>query len=439
MTHLEIAHEARPADPIVARNLATALVGEGRFEDVLALVDDNVAAADSSGMASRLRGYANQQLAQHGQAAADFERVVAQFPNDWESWSNLGNSKLDLGQLEEGIAALRRAARLNPKADMTRFTLAMALRDHGQFAEAEAELLAMADDFPDDPRPFGCLFGLLQMQSLDSLAMEALKLALQRSPDDVGMLIALGREQLLGFDFEAARATFQRVIELDPGNGDGFLGIADAYERADPERIAGLIQEAEDSGVDKDRLNLMRALLARRERKFAEGLTALDQIPQNVDVIRRWHLQAQLLDGAKKFDEAFAAFERVNSLIAAEPTNPLQRAAEQRALLRGQLQQLTPEWRDSWQTPPLTPERSSPVFLLGFPRSGTTLLDTMLMGHPTVEVMEEKPILSRLRLDGVDVPALPAMDEAAALARRHRSGRRRIRSGTDIRFCPKRR
>jgi tetratricopeptide (TPR) repeat protein len=296
----------------------------------------------------------------------------------------------------------------------------MALRDDGQLAEAEAELLAMADDFPDDPRPFGCLFGLLQMQSLDPLAIDALKLALQRSPNDVGMLIALGREQLLTFDFDAAKATFKRVIELDPSNGDAFLGIADAYERADPEQISALIEEAKQNGVDNGRLNLMRALLARRERKFEEGLAALDEVPENVDVVRRWHLQAQLLDGAKRFDEAFAAFDRANSLLAAEPTNPLQRAADQRERLRGQLQQLTPEWRESWQTPPLTAERPSPVFLLGFPRSGTTLLDTMLMGHPTVEVMEEKPILSRLRLDGVDVAGLPAMDEAAVRSAQER-------------------
>ena len=32
-------------------------------------------------------------------------------------------------------------------------------------------------------------------------------------------------------------------------------------------------------------------------------------------------------------------------------------------------------------------------FLVGFPRSGTTLLDTMLMGHPGIEVLEEEPTL----------------------------------------------
>ena len=33
-----------------------------------------------------------------------------------------------------------------------------------------------------------------------------------------------------------------------------------------------------------------------------------------------------------------------------------------------------------------------PIFLIGFPRSGTTLLDTILRSHPSIDVLEEKPI-----------------------------------------------
>ena len=35
-----------------------------------------------------------------------------------------------------------------------------------------------------------------------------------------------------------------------------------------------------------------------------------------------------------------------------------------------------------------------PVFLIGFPRSGTTLLDTILRSHPSVEVLEEIPLIN---------------------------------------------
>ena len=38
--------------------------------------------------------------------------------------------------------------------------------------------------------------------------------------------------------------------------------------------------------------------------------------------------------------------------------------------------------------------KDSPVFLIGFPRSGTTLLDTILRSHPEIDVLEEKPIIN---------------------------------------------
>ena len=36
-----------------------------------------------------------------------------------------------------------------------------------------------------------------------------------------------------------------------------------------------------------------------------------------------------------------------------------------------------------------------PIFLIGFPRSGTTLLDTILRSHPSIDVLEEKPIVDK--------------------------------------------
>jgi hypothetical protein len=54
---------------------------------------------------------------------------------------------------------------------------------------------------------------------------------------------------------------------------------------------------------------------------------------------------------------------------------------------------MTPGWAARLQKFD-TGTRHSPVFLVGFPRSGTTLLDTFLMGHPTISVLEEEGILA---------------------------------------------
>src|SRR3712207_8365708 len=55
-----------------------------------------------------------------------------------------------------------------------------------------------------------------------------------------------------------------------------------------------------------------------------------------------------------------------------------------------ELEKLTPEWVASWTELSLPCDGLNPVFLVGFPRSGTTLLDTMLLGHPDVAVRSEE-------------------------------------------------
>src|SRR5205814_636583 len=80
---------------------------------------------------------------------------------------------------------------------------------------------------------------------------------------------------------------------------------------------------------------------------------------------------------------------------------------------RDQLEKTTKEWFAGWKAGPVEPERRAPVFLVGFPRSGTTLLDTILMGHPDTVVMEERPVINRLEAEIGGFDAIASLDEAA--------------------------
>jgi hypothetical protein len=82
----------------------------------------------------------------------------------------------------------------------------------------------------------------------------------------------------------------------------------------------------------------------------------------------------------------------MNGIMREDPSQPDARGAAYRSLIRHQRDTLTRAWVDSWSISP-PDDRAPPAFLVGFPRSGTTLLDTILMGHPSVEVLEEEPML----------------------------------------------
>jgi hypothetical protein len=96
---------------------------------------------------------------------------------------------------------------------------------------------------------------------------------------------------------------------------------------------------------------------------------------------------AKILDSLGDAEGAFAAAKAMNRSVP-DFDGWIRRGAEYRRRLRLLADKVTPEWTARLR--PLEPgPRQSPAFLVGFPRSGTTLLDTFLMGHPDTAVMEE--------------------------------------------------
>ena len=100
---------------------------------------------------------------------------------------------------------------------------------------------------------------------------------------------------------------------------------------------------------------------------------------------------AKIADARGDPDAAFAAAEAGNRATHGYD-DWRRRGSEYRQRLRQFAAIITPEWAASLaQLPP--PGRRSPAFLVGFPRSGTTLLDTFLMGHRDTAVLEEVHML----------------------------------------------
>ena len=240
-----------------------------------------------------------------------------------------------------------------------------------------------------------------------------LEQAAEREPGNVDVLLELGGQQIRIFEFAKAERTYRSVLALQPSSGKAFFGLALVLEHLRPDDLAGVAAQAEQAADDEDRLNLIRAFAARRAKKYDDGLKALARIPDDLESATRWHLVGQMYDGLGEYDDAFEAFTQMNEANANDESEPIRRAFELRDLIRSETASMTAQWKDGWAVPPLASERPAPVFLAGFPRSGTTLLDTMLMGHPDVEVMEEPPNLRQLELEFGGFDALAGFDETA--------------------------
>ena len=392
--HLQAARELRPSDPVVASNLATALSQTGDYASALEALTADVASADPSMQLSRVRAFLAQQVGNYDVAIPTYEAIVASAPDDWESWNNLGNARRLSGDIEGSVAALERAAAINSASPPLRLNYATALAAVGRVEDAETQLRQMAEDFPQDSKSLRELHAMLKELGKEESALDAIEAAAKRDPSDIELLLALASQRLNLLHTDTAEDAYRRVVELEPGNSMGNLGLAVVFELTNrTAELSALVDEARERGASEDVLNFIRAFDYRRRKKFDEGLAALDKVPDELETARRCHLLGQLEEGAGHWDEAFAAFTRMNEIQREDLTRPEDRATAYRELVRNQLETISADWLKTWREDPTRSDRPSPAFLVGFPRSGTTLLDTMLMGHPKIEVLEEEPTL----------------------------------------------
>ena len=208
-------------------------------------------------------------------------------------------------------------------------------------------------------------------------------------------LIALG---MLG----QAQAAHLRALELDAGNLAAMSALASIAthrgEHREARRWAGKLLAALPGFPDAV-LSVAAADLADGALDRAEaGLRQLLADPRAgaTDKARAQGLLGDVLDAAGRYGEAFEAYSTCNESLRrlhgrfASGTSLL----EYTRALTAAWSQVSPQWVQNAAPPASAGAPSEHVFLLGFPRSGTTLLEVVLEGHPGVVSLEEHELLT---------------------------------------------
>jgi tetratricopeptide (TPR) repeat protein len=416
--YLRAARDANPPDIGVTVNLTNALLRSGDSAGALEVCTEAACTQDASLRLWRLRAFLLQETGAHADAVTAYRHILASLPDDVDAWNNLGNALDATGDADGAIDALERAVGLDPKAAPARMNLASTLIAADRLDEALIVLERYEHDFPADPRAPVERSGLLRQLGREKESLKALETAASLDPNDAALHVQLGGERSLAWDMAGAEVAFRRAIALEPGHAEAHLLLANLLEHTNQEeQFPLLLASAEAAGVEPDAVNFIRALSHRRDKRFEEGLETILRVPEHVEPPRRWQLIGQFHDRLGNTDAAFDAFARMNRHMTLDPSEPVRRAEEYRDRLRSDLAALNDAWYRGWTADASPPSGPQPVFLVGFPRSGTTLLDTMLMGHPDVEVLEERPPLRLVdeaiggldRLAALNAPALVEM------------------------------
>lgn len=395
--YLREALTLNPADIGSATNLTTALLDTNAVDDALAVCSPAMAEKDLSAKLWRFRGYILQLKQEFGEAAIAYERVVAVHADDVDAWNNLGNARVGAGDQLRGIVALRKAVALAPDIAPIRMNLAGALIDAELLDDAIDVLESCAEDFVNDPEPLVEMAKLLHQLDRPKEALAAIEQAVRILPNDADLQVRLGEQKLINSMIDGAEQAFRRAIALVPVHRDANLQLGMLLEQSN--QIDALQRHIDDSlavGTDLGIVQFLRVLILRREQRFEEGLELLKMVPEDIDPAKRGQLTGEFLDRLGRNDEAFAVFSNVNAILLADSSQPMARAKLYRLQIESDSSVVTQEWYRSWKPTLGHLDQNNPVFLVGFPRSGTTLLDTILMGHPALQILEERPALRRV-------------------------------------------
>lgn len=421
LRHLQHAIALLPHDPAVRMDLAAALIQLGRYADVLDVVPIERCRQDGTLQLARFRGYAAQQIEDFAAAVEAYRLVVAGAPDDAGTWNNLGNAEAGLGRFQEAAVSLERACQLDPRSAPCRINLAASLVSANRTAEALRLLERSVRDFPGD-YPIHFEQGQIAASVGDVAgAIEAFERAHRINPTDPQALVKLGGQKGIAWDVDGASSAYRAALALSPAMPEAHVGLAIMSEQKnDAAGLEHVAADARSATIEPGAQSLIDAMVHRRHKRWEEGLAAALAASPELDAIRRMQMIGEFNDRLNRPDEAFAAYGEMNRLASEAPHGPLQLADLYRDQIATIRRTMTADWFSNWTPPvPMSPdEPATPVFLCGFPRSGTTLLDTMLMGHPSVRVLEEKSAFPDVERAMGDVANLATMSEEAIRAAR---------------------
>lgn len=349
-------------------------------------------------------------------------------PTDIESWIMRGVIHRKLGLLKESVQFCRHALGINPDHAWAHHALGVALYGQGVTEQAKNHFRRAIQLRPDYADAHYALGNVLREEGDIRGASEAYRRALGFQPNFVeamsnlgALLTVLGEFKEAALILNKANALrpntpqilcnqghilqhqdrqaealdkYQRALCLSPNSIDALTNVAILLEKSNRiEEAKTLVDRELPRYPSEPSLLIVAAKLARRNKQFKDAISFLERaLKQNlsIETAGEAHIQlGQMYDREGNTESAYRHLAEGNRLVALynnEINHGRPVFLDRVRRLHGYL---TEELAGAIQH--AAPMEPSPIFLLGFPRSGTTLLEQILDSHPSLQGMEERP------------------------------------------------
>lgn len=328
-----------------------------------------------------------------------YEKLVQHEPDSSVHWGNYATALGEAGRIQEAKAAFKTALQYPPHEAGTLFNYGrLLLHDEASLLEARDVLLrahALA--------PVSAEIGLFAARACNICGdyridhvIKHWRSWLPLKGDDQ---IELARLLLATGDAERARELIEDVCNSEPDNRHALLQLANIYERlnreTDAEEILDQIASRWPDLATNERCEYLHAranlALRRKDPTLAHSLLIDADVRDEGDADHYFDL-ADTCDKLHQTDAAMQALAEGHAiqirkvrLVAAHLFE------ENRPIFPRTAARVTAQDYAAWPQRVAPQTKQSPIFIVGFPRSGTTLLEQMLDAHPSLQSMDERP------------------------------------------------
>jgi len=315
---------------------------------------------------------------QFEEAERKYREVLQLEPDNVSALRMLAMIAATAHHIEDAERLLRRVLRLAPDYFTAHIDLGRVYKEQDRYEEAMACFRKAIELEPNNAKPWFLLAGTLAPAALTFDAIEAYQECLKRRPEHAGALLGLGHTLKTVGRVDEGIAAYRRCIELKPDNGETYWSLANlkTFRFTDAE-LAQMEERLAAGKIDHEssEVNFMFALAKAYE--------------DREDYATAW----QWYETGNRKQRGLVSYDPVH----AEVTNDAIIQVFTRELMDQMGQQGCPD--------------PSPIFVLGLPRSGSTLIEQILASHSMVEGTSELPYLARVasslnrnRADGVNYP-----------------------------------
>jgi tetratricopeptide (TPR) repeat protein len=343
--------QLKPDDAQVHCNLSNALRQLKHLDEAMAAGRRAIALDPTLSVAHNNLGLIHVALRQPAEAVASFRQALILTPDYVEALNNLWNVLRDLGERRDAASLYARAVELDPERAESHCNLGQMRFEFRRIDEAvESYRRALA---------LQPLFGLahlnlgaaLRMQGRAADAESSCRAALAIDPSYVEALTLLGELRADRGRFQEAQELFGRAIAIDPSFPSAFCSVA-AHRKMTSDDSAWL------AGVE--------ALLARR-------------LPLDHETGLRYAL-GKYFDDIGQYDNAFGNYRQANELAKRTGSN------YDRVKLAQHVDEIILSVDAAFirRCHPQASTSELPIFIVGMPRSGTSLTEQILASHPAV-------------------------------------------------------